>query len=390
MSERPKLGDTQSAPVIDRDLRPFGPEVPVPIGSNGRVRWGLLKAHPAMLQAAIQTEARRLYAELGSLDRDQLKPDGQHLIRGAVRYYPGGIKKLKRDLGMVRVKTAVETPEPVYKPKSYWKSPDNIRREAAEIMQAHGELTQNTMRMANRTTISNAIRESYPGGLAQLHRDLGVRGRKKSVGYWTAETIEREARAFVGEHGEFSVPALKAAGRLDLCVAIQKKYPGGLRAIQGKFEIQPGHKLGYWTKEKIEEEARAFIKEYGALTQKLLLKEGRSDLHSATKAYPGKLTGLKKELGLEVVEVNKGVRGLSSDEKKAYLEQQARELIEKGHVLTNSQLTRKGQRRFLSSVQKNYPGGLAALQHELGINPKPQLSAEEANKALESLFGGMQ
>ncbi len=364
MSERSKIGNQliEATDLIggvpqpiaaDRDLRPFGPEIPEPIGLKGRSR--LVKTGLMMPSIAARARQAVIAEPMG---------DGQ------------------ADL------TINSRVEPVQRPAGYWKSPDNIRREAAEIIEAHGALTQRTMKLTQRSTISNAIRSHYPGGLVQLNRDLGIRGRKKSDGYWTPDAIEREAHEFVAQHGQFSVPALKAAGRLDLCVAIQKKYPGGFRVIQENLDIQPGHKLGYWTKEKIEEEARAFTQEHGGLSQKLLLKHARSDICTATKTYPGKLTGLKKELGLKVVEMSKGVRGLSPDDKKTYIEQKAKELVEKGQALINSQLIRNGYTGFLSVVQRSYPGGLAALQQELGINSKPQLSTEEANAALESLFGG--
>lgn len=377
--------------TIESSLGPlYGPEVPVPIGNNGRVRWALFKTEPAVLQAAIQTEARRLYREIGSLDSDQLLAnDGQHLIRGAIRYYPGGIKKLKNDLGVVRLKAEKVVSESTQKPKSYWKSPENIKKEAEAIIEAYGTLTQNTMKLANRSTLSNAIRESYPGGLIQLYRDLGERGRKKTQGYWTPETIEKEAREFIAQFGKLNITALKANRRLDLSAAIQKKYPGGFPAVQKNLSAEPSYKIGYWSKENVEQEAAAFLLKYGVLTQKSLLEHGRGDLTAAiSTVYPGKLTALKRELGLEVVEKSKGIRGLSLEDRIAHLEQIARELLEAGQTLINYQLRKNGHGKFLDTVRRSYPGGLKALQEKMGFKTEPLISAEEANTALESLLEG--
>lgn len=394
MNER-RVREAQTFEIVDRSIAEpnlgplYGPEVPVPIGSNGRVKWAMFKTEPAVLQSAIQTEARRLYREIGSLDSDQLLPnDGQHLIRGAIRYYPGGIKKLKEDLGIVKAKPSKVVSEPKQKPKSYWKSADNIKKEALEIIEAYGVLSQNTMRLAKRSTLSHAIRASYPGGLVQLYRDLGERGRKKTQGYWSPGTIENEAREFIAQHGKLTVTALKAKGRLDLSAAIQKKYTGGFPAVQENLNIDPAYKIGYWNKENIEQEAATFLQVHGELTQKSLLKHGRGDLMAAIGSYPGRLTGLKRELGIEVVEKSKGIRGLSLDEKKEYLEKIAQELLDKGQTLTNSQLTRNGYSSFLSTVLKSYPGGLKALQEKMGIKTVSPISVEEANSALDGLLEG--
>lgn len=240
------------------------------------------------------------------------------------------------------------------KPKGYWTS-ENIEREARNFYEQEGRLTVYVLDKKGRSDLLTAITGKYPGGIYELRAKLGLAEPRKRRGYFNEATIERDALVFHKKEGNISARILTKRKESSLLSAISRTYPGGMRALKEKLEIKPGNrnwdiatiekaarkfllengtlgtlgeidsgllaaiskyypgkvrglreKLGlttyrrnYWTQEKIESEAESFIKQHGNLADDLLRDNGRGDLKSAIqKYYPGKLTGLKKRLGL--------------------------------------------------------------------------------------------
>jgi hypothetical protein len=128
---------------------------------------------------------------------------------------------------------------------------------------------------------------------------------RKESGYWTSERIEGEARAFYEQEGELSQRRLASLGRYDLLNAVAE-YPGKMTGLKRVLGIELRKKRrGYWTVETIEQEAMEFLEEYGTLTQKSMADNGKYGLINAISAkYPGGLSSLKKVLGLEVNTLN--------------------------------------------------------------------------------------
>lgn len=63
------------------------------------------------------------------------------------------------------------------------------------------------------------------------------KGRRKSNKYWSLEKIEEESLKFIQQEGGLSHSLLRDKKRLDLLSILQKKYPGGISAIQARFGI---------------------------------------------------------------------------------------------------------------------------------------------------------
>jgi hypothetical protein len=197
----------------------------------------------------------------------------------------------------VRKRLGEENPR---KPNNYWQSQDNIKQEALAIIAIYGDLTSEIMRKAGNSSLMTAITRNYPGRLIQLKQDLGIQVIRRSPGYWSPERIEQEAMLVLQQKGELNAAVLSESDRNDLIVAINRSYPGKMRALLEKIGGKPRHKKGYWTLELIEQEAAAFLAKNGALTYALMYEQGRKDLSSAIASiYPGKISALKEKIGFK-------------------------------------------------------------------------------------------
>lgn len=181
----------------------------------------------------------------------------------------------------------------------YWDDPENVKREVERVMKEHGlkDLpSQAQLTEFGETSVGAGIRRT--GGYPSWREQLGLKLKIKRKGFWTEEEIRRQAVEFLQAHGQLSHVVLSQSGRFGLQVAIGRRFPGGLTALRNELgvglERMP---VGFWTREKIESEARAFIKEHGRISRKLLADKGRSDLLSAIiVGFPGKFIGLKEFL----------------------------------------------------------------------------------------------
>jgi hypothetical protein len=59
---------------------------------------------------------------------------------------------------------------------------------------------------------------------------------RKPSGYWTIQRIEQEALDFYLKHGELKYPALRREGNISLSHIINSKYEGGIRRLRKKIE----------------------------------------------------------------------------------------------------------------------------------------------------------
>ncbi len=120
-------------------------------------------------------------------------------------------------------------------------------------------------------------------------------------GYWmNTEVIEDEARNFLQQGNSLRQESLRMNGKSSLIRAITKYYPGGMNALKKKLKLQVLRKPNdYWTPENIEKEALEFYQKEEILTQDVLRLRDRYDLLGAiAEHYPGKLTALKRKLGI--------------------------------------------------------------------------------------------
>lgn len=208
--------------------------------------------------------------------------------------------------------------------------------------------------------------------------------RRVPRNYWNQATIEKEALSFYELNGDLSQGLLTKSGQNGLGVAIGRKYPGGMLRLKTTLGVDHSQKpKGYWTKEKIEQEAQEFYRTSGALTAAALLASGRSDLQLAiSRSYPGKLRGIKDSLGIPS---RHRPRGFWTSE---IMEQAALIFFEDGGRLTHYELAQQRKPALSHAIATKYPGGIQALREKLGIGhtfDQYAPSTDQANEQLEKL-----
>ncbi len=343
----------------------------LPTGNKPKNFW----ANPERI-STIQQETRAVYQEEGTLSLGILRTrQRDDLVNAIKRYYPGGITKLKEDLGVTSES----------KPHGYW-TPEKIKEEATVATAEHGTLSRSTLHKIGRRDLEAAIGKHYPGGFRTLKADLGIESTQKPQGYWTTEVIFKEASEFYSSFGTLTQSSLANNEAGDLLHAVNEKYPGGLRQLQRDIGLEnQSREKGYWNEETIRSEAIAFYEQYGGLSYFLLNKNGRSDIANALAAYPDILRKLQGELGVKTGKKPNGYWTIENIEAEA-----SKFLSEHGELTVNS-LRREGQNSLSFYIGRRYPGGLVALRERLGItvvdNSVTQVvSSESANAQLERLL----
>jgi hypothetical protein len=269
-----------------------------PRDDRGRVRWSILREHPDYLMAYVQMEAAQFYGREKGLTQSLLQKKGHGWLANAIgTFYPGKWIQLKQHIGL----------EVLKKPKSYW-TPEEIREQAKNFYEEQGKLTFGILEENGRTDISNAAVRKYPGGWRGLLKDLNLRPKAKPAGFWTPKQIEQQAYEFYQAQGELTQRLLYQHQRGDLIGGIAKHYPGGLRLLKTKLGIHSKVRPpGYWSPKVIEKEAAEFFSTHGKLTKDLLEQHGMSGLkHAIQLHYPGGYLALRGGLGLKNTQKPRG------------------------------------------------------------------------------------
>ncbi len=239
----------------------------------------------------IEYEARKFYEERGLLTGPALITNNRQDLLGAIQSkYPGALIGIKNRLEIHSVR-----------PKGYW-TPDNIEREAAKFIAQHEDLNHVLLRSNNLAGFASAISSFYPGGMRGLRRKLGLEVKSRPLEFWTIENIVGEARKIYETEGDLSQKILVRLRNLSLNYAIQKKYPGGMDGLKRDIGIRSSERPnGYWTPETIEQEAKKFYLTHGTLDSKSMRGKGESGLSSAISSkYPGGFRALKGKFGVAI------------------------------------------------------------------------------------------
>lgn len=273
----------------ENELGPiFGPPIPISRDARGRIKWVEFKETPGLRVLAIEQEARRLLAEDGNFTQANIRVREKTLVTGIQLYYPGQFTGLRVSLGL----------EVERRPNGYW-TKETIEQEAAETYARLGTLSQKALLKDGNSGLSMAIASKYPGKMRALRTQIGLSIPLKRD-YWTPEQVEKTAQEILAEYGDLSRKTLIKAGRLDFANAMQKRYPGGSAALAERLDLAPTvHKRGHWTVETIESDIASFIDKFGSLSYGLLERNGYSPLSSAiVENYPGGIVALKEKFGI--------------------------------------------------------------------------------------------
>jgi hypothetical protein len=176
--------------------------------------------------------------------------------------------------------------------------------------------------------------------------------------------IEAEVRSFMEEGHPLSFSALYRAKRTLLIRGISH-YPGRLRGLKDNMGI--GNRLlprGYWQDiTNVQEAAKQFIAEHGGLSVTLVREHGATMLLSAAARYPGGLNQLRRDIGIAT---DKRRRGHWTPENVLV---EARSFYEEHGDLSTDLLKEKGAKVLKGAVGR-YPGGLTQIRKTLGLQPR--------------------
>lgn len=258
----------------------------------------------------VEQEAASFIADHGSISKELMRRQRRLDLNGAIRnHFPGGLRKLKEKLDLAD-----------RKPPGYWTA-EKIEEAASELVASGSKITYDHIREKGHPGLADAITKYYPRGIAGLRKSIGLPKIRVQRAFWTVSQIEKQAADFHEKYGSLSTHLMKKEGKSDLVQAIWKIYPGGIKALQEKYGspqriTKPG---GYWTLEKIEEDAQEFLQTFGEFGSRLLQSYGRHDLYMAIHMhYPGRFVALKEKLG--IMPENKSTP-LSSDEANMWLKE---------------------------------------------------------------------
>jgi hypothetical protein len=335
----------------------------------------------------IRQEATLFYQTHGVVSSRVLAHAGESGLSAAIfRYYPGKMQQLRQDIG---------TPGP--KSPGYWsKMPhDELLARAREILMAHGEISSNTLHNMGESGLAEAIRHYYPGGMRQVKKDLG----KGPGAQWTEDNIRAEAEAFLQMHGELTNAALKAQQRGGFARAIARYYPGGITQL--KEELGVTNKSDNSEQEQlviarealrrvrrehiqeVQQQARAIVEEHGDFTKRLLSKHRREDVIKIVEGYPGGVTKLRRDLGIEAATKTPWSTSL--------IIEQARKFLASHDAISHRLLQNAHQVGLSGAIKRIYPGGMRQLRQDLGLEtmhrkPKGSWTVEQIEVEAEMVY----
>ncbi len=247
------LNSTDTIPATAGDIRSgnSSDEVEIPRDTSGRIRWGLITADSDLTVTVIESLSKQYVASGGELTTRAFgRAAGISQLQKIVpRYYPGGMVALKEKLySEARVDTIQNFPPKDPSGRVKWQAFKNqdwlmayIQWESAMFVSEVGNLNDRLMRQ-KQSGLRQAIDDYYPGGIVQVRQDIGLNVIRRSTGYWTPEKIREEARAFLeeAETRKITQQGLKQTGLNGLSMAIYRKYPGGIRQLRADLNIDSG------------------------------------------------------------------------------------------------------------------------------------------------------
>jgi hypothetical protein len=331
----------------------------------------------------IEAEARQIFAQHGRLTAKLLTTISRGDLLGATALYPGGLRSLNRVL-------AVE-----FNAYQGW-TPERIEEEARKLLQDGNNLSFNNLRKAGAASLANAINKHYPGKFQGLRENLGLKVVRlsKPSNYWRdPEVIRQEARRILEIEGSLNDAAIRKNKASSLTAAITQYYPGQMRQLQIDLGLKPitkeKKKSTHWTEDLIRQESLAFYQDHKRLTVTALVQEGAKGLGAAiTRKYPGGITQLRQDLGLET-----GQRPNNYWKDPANIEKEALEFTAQYGWITQMWMLKEGRSDLWAAIIRYYPGGIKALRETLKIPHQPSskespITSEEANLDLENLLEG--
>ncbi len=251
------------------------------------------------------------------------------------------------------------------KNRGYWDDPQNILKEARQVMENNDlEKLPNKEILAKNgySSLAAAITRGYPGKYIGLRKDLGETVDRKEYGYWDKpKNIEKEIRSVMKEHKLQQVPSskfLREIHRTDLAHVISTRYPGGYKSIREKFgETYIRKNSAYWKNlNNIKETANKIIDERGTLPGKTeLAKLGYTSFAAAVVKYHKGFRRLRKLLNQDQKRVKDDYWTNPSNLKKEVRKFKREQGF--SYLPTQKILGELGYTALSSAISSFYPGG---------------------------------
>ncbi len=272
------------------------------------------------------------------------------------------------------------------KPTRQWNQ-EMLLEKAKEIAGETGDITYKISVQEDRA-FANTVSSKYPGGWPKLRKDLGITQVDKTGAYQDEDGIKwapvNKIAQMTNQDNASVLRFLKSSG-LNLI-----EGRGGNGQVANLYPLDEA--LAYlesarrqrWTPERIRTEATKYLETHERIAMPDLKKGEYMHLASAIyRYYPGGINQLCLDMGLKI---NKRSKGYWTPEN---IEAEARGFIEEHGKLNMALLAKNGSHALRKAIIDKYPGQIHALWEKLGIvENSDRLSKDQANAALDSLFGG--
>jgi hypothetical protein len=257
------------------------------------------------------------------------------------------------------------------RPNGYWKKVENLEAELAPIVHELKRIpTTGELKALGRKDIVSGISKYHSMKVVyEIFDQQPSRVDLSDLEDW--ELFSTEFNKVIAELEEYpSLDQLQKHGKSYLRRAATK-YHGGLLGVREKLGVPPEAKPdGFWhNPENILNEAKVIVQEYGYLpSSRQLQKRGNSSLVANVAAhYPGKFTGLRQDLDLELLRRKVGYWQDTNN-----VTQHVDQIIEHwGYLPGKTELEESGYSEVVSGIEKHH-GGLRgyADQNDLIYSPR--------------------
>lgn len=219
--------------------------------ANGKTPWAILAKTPEDLIVAIESQTTDFIIGGNILSHSALKKTGYgHLRYGIKRYYPGGLSGLNATLH-ARLQMDSESkhlPRVDSDDRKYvdnggenWSPAKNLQRQFSIHFATLRPYLRDVRHMvgigANGHEVilyneTDLAKTLKDNGYKKSEKRTGERKNHKQKGFWSHERIETEALAFIRDHTKITDELLIDLDRRDLRQAIYRYYPRGMRGLK--------------------------------------------------------------------------------------------------------------------------------------------------------------
>ena len=255
------------------------------------------------------------------------------------------------------------------KPKGYWKEWRNVKNELEKVVKKIGHFPSGR-ELSDLGFSSLGMAVHAHGGFSEARVKMGHEPSRVPDEYYNNfKVLQRALETIIEETGEFpNFGDLTRTGRNDIVGGLNKH--GGINSVRERMGYESDIKpQKYWCDPKnILTEAKKVMKDkkLERIPNKEELAElGHSSLAAAiTKTYPGKYTGLRRDLGETV---DRKEHGYWDEPKNVEKEVRAVMKEHKLKIIPSSKFLKEIDRTDLGmAISMRYPGGYESTRQKFG------------------------